>query len=78
MNELILISTPDGNMEIVYVNNIKKYESEHISSNLWVNIINEFSSLEATEKELTWDASSRYYNVGFPNHFSTFEESDFT
>lgn len=78
MNKLILISTPDGNMEVVYVNNTKKYESEHISSNLWLQIVNEFSSLEAEEKELTWDASSHYYNIGFPDDFSKYNESDFT
>lgn len=75
---IVLVETPDGNSEMIYINGGLSQSSDMLYSTHWINIINTYTSFDQViQKELTWDAANKYWEEGFPTNFEKYNESDF-
>lgn len=75
-NVATFIQTPDGNLDILYVNGNKVADSELITGSQLMNYLQNYVPVTKMEnKELTWEACNRL-EYQFPDKLEEFKEKD--
>jgi hypothetical protein len=76
-NVVTFIQTPDGNLDALYVNGSHVTESELITGNQLINLLEDYLPIAQMEnKELTWDACNRL-EYQLPTKLKDYQEDDF-
>jgi hypothetical protein len=77
--EITLISTPDGEWEMLFFDDELEIDGHSIWSTHLLRLLNQYLPETITKieiKELTWDALEKY-DYEFPKFLSVFNEEDF-
>lgn len=76
-NQAILISTPDGNWEMLYINGKSVYSDDNLYAGTLLRMLKDHLPISNIEvKELSWECCNGL-DWEFPNDFSEYSESDF-
>lgn len=76
-NVVTFIQTPDGNLDILYVNGSKVADSELITGSQLIGYLQNHTPVAKMEnKELTWEACNRM-EYQFPLQLEEFKDGDF-
>lgn len=76
-SQITFIQTPDGNLDILYINGKKEVHSELITGSGLIRFLEDYLPIKQMEtKELTWDACNRL-EYEFPDDLSEYHHDDF-
>jgi hypothetical protein len=77
--EITLVSTADGEWEMLFFDNELEHDGHSIYSTDLLRLMNQYLPETITKieiKELTWEAMEKY-DCEFPKFLSVFDEEDF-
>lgn len=77
--DLILITSPCGEFEMLFINDDLRLIDSDIDSNTLLSVLEDFTPLLVNKieiKKLTWKAVNKYGNE-FPKVLSNFQDTDF-